>query len=79
MFVTFCLQDNPSTLVMFYAPWCGHCKNIKPEWMKAAESQVKQQLKTKVASVDATKETKLAEKFKVCTYRFQFESSDARK
>ena len=50
-------------LVLFYAPWCGHCKKFHPEYEKAATTLRKENLY--LAKVDATVEKKLAEKFEI--------------
>lgn len=52
-------------LVEFYAPWCGHCKKLEPEWNEAA-SKLKGTVK--LGKVDATVESSLGQRFGVKGY-----------
>lgn len=59
------LESDEVWLVEFFAPWCGHCKNLAPHWEKAA-SELKG--KVKFGAVDATVNTMKASQYGIQGY-----------
>jgi protein disulfide-isomerase A1 len=59
------LNDNPVTLIEFYAPWCSYCKSMAPEYESAS-----QELEgiVKLAKVNCDDEAELCTDYAVFSY-----------
>lgn len=61
------VDGSTNLLVEFYAPWCGHCKNLAPEWKLAGETfQAADDIK--IIAIDATEAPKLSKDYKIQGY-----------
>jgi len=60
------VNEAETILVKFYAPWCGHCKHLAPEFIKAAA--ILEADNVILAEVDCTEQTELAQRFDVHGY-----------
>ncbi|CAD7945423.1 unnamed protein product [Amoebophrya sp. A25] len=62
------ITSHKYVLVQFYAPWCGHCKQFRTEYIKAAQKLQERDPPIPFGVVDATVDTKLAELYGVRGY-----------
>ncbi|KAJ7964765.1 protein disulfide-isomerase like 2-2-like [Quillaja saponaria] len=56
------IKSKELWIVEFFAPWCGHCKKLAPEWKRAANSL---KGKVKLGHVDCDSEKSLMSRFNV--------------
>ena len=52
-------------LIEFYAPWCGHCKHLEPEYLRTADILAERKGCISLAKIDATANPISAQKYEI--------------
>jgi protein disulfide-isomerase-like protein len=56
---------STSTLTLFYAPWCPHCKNMMSDWDRVAQRVANNKFNIKITKINCDENKEMAEKYGV--------------
>lgn len=59
------VASNDYILVEFYAPWCGHCKKLAPEYARAAQALARESPPLHLAKIDTTVHKNVGTRFNI--------------
>ena len=58
------IEENPYVFVKFFAPWCGHCRKMAPEFSKLAE-RMHEEGGVPIAKLDVTKARSIGNRYDI--------------
>lgn len=62
------VKNNPYIMVLFFAPWCGHCKAFSPKYEEAAAKIKAEGLPFVLAKLDADEYKEIGQKEEIGSY-----------
>lgn len=65
------LKKNNMNMVLFYAPWCGHCKNVMPDWDRLNQNYNNKVIKGKkvnIVKINCDENEKIASHYNIQGY-----------
>mmetsp|Transcript_21656 Transcript_21656/g.38246 ORF Transcript_21656/g.38246 Transcript_21656/m.38246 type:complete len:195 (-) Transcript_21656:167-751(-) len=61
------LRSGKNSFVKFYAPWCGHCKRLAPDWNKLHDEYM-DSTSVQIVDVDCTVQKEVCSRYEVSGY-----------
>uniref|UniRef100_A0A0K0F914 Protein disulfide-isomerase TMX3 (inferred by orthology to a human protein) n=1 Tax=Strongyloides venezuelensis TaxID=75913 RepID=A0A0K0F914_STRVS len=62
------VKDEGMWFVAFYAPWCGHCKRLMPNWEHLAHAVADKEINVRIGKIDCTRFSNVGNILKIQGY-----------
>uniref|UniRef100_A0A0N5C8B5 Thioredoxin domain-containing protein n=1 Tax=Strongyloides papillosus TaxID=174720 RepID=A0A0N5C8B5_STREA len=62
------VKNEGMWFVAFYAPWCGHCKRLMPNWEHLAHAVADKEINVRIGKIDCTRFSNVGNTLKIQGY-----------